>query len=88
MAHKKAGGSKAKQGSNVIGKRLGFKVHGGEVVKPGEIIIRQRGRTFIPGKNVQMGRDYTIFSKISGIVEIVRAQRTGNKKKINVVEQS
>lgn len=88
MAHKKAGGAKASQGSNVIGKRLGFKVAGGEMVKPGQIIIRQRGRTFIPGKNVGMGKDYTLFSTISGIVEIVRSKRIGNKKKINVVEQS
>jgi large subunit ribosomal protein L27 len=88
MAHKKAGGAKANQGSNVIGKRLGFKVASGETVKPGQIIIRQRGRTFIPGKNVDMGRDYTIFSKVIGIVEIVREKRLGNKKKINVIEQS
>ena len=83
MAHKKAGGSKARQGSNVIGKRMGLKASGGSVVKPGEIIIRQRGRTFIPGKNVGMGKDYTIFSKVNGTVEFV--WKTRKKKKINVV---
>jgi large subunit ribosomal protein L27 len=85
MAHKKAGGSKARQGSNVAGKRLGFKVFGGGEVKPGQIIIRQRGREFIPGDNVGMGKDFTIFSKISGIVTFVFAGK--NKKKINVLPE-
>jgi large subunit ribosomal protein L27 len=82
MAHKKAGGSQARQGSNVAGKRLGVKVFGGQKVKPGQIIVRQRGRRFIPGENVAMGRDFTIFSKIDGVVEFVYKNR--NKKKINV----
>ncbi len=82
MAHKKAGGSKARQGGNVSGKRLGFKVFGGSVVKPGQIIVRQRGREFISGENTGMGKDFTIFSKISGIVNFVFVSR--NKKKINV----
>lgn len=85
MAHKKAGSSKARQGSNVAGKRLGMKVFGGSIVKPGEIIIRQRGRNFIPGENVGMGRDFTIFSKIDGRVEFVWQTRT--KKKINVIPE-
>ena len=66
MAHKKAGGAKARQGSNVSGKRLGIKAYGGVSVKPGQIIVRQRGKEFIPGDNVKMGRDYTIFSIVSG----------------------
>ncbi len=82
MAHKKAGGAQARQGGNVRGKRLGIKVFGGQVVKPGEIIVRQRGRKYIPGENVGMGKDFTIFSKISGIVEFVFENR--KKKKINV----
>lgn len=82
MAHKKAGGSQARQGSNVAGKRLGVKVFGGQKVKPGQIIVKQRGRRFIPGDNVSMGRDFTIFSKIDGIVEFV--YKTRKKKKINV----
>lgn len=82
MAHKKAGGSQARQGSNVKGKRLGIKVFGGQAVKPGQIIVRQRGRRFDPGENVGMGKDFTIFSKIEGIVEFVWENR--KKKKINV----
>ncbi len=86
MAHKKSGGASARQGSNTAGKRLGLKVFGGGTVKPGQIIIRQRGRTVVPGKNVKMGRDFTIFSKVHGIVEFVT--HTRRQKKINVVEQS
>lgn len=85
MAHKKAGGSKATQGGNVAGKRLGVKVFGGSQVKPGQIIIRQRGQTFLPGKNVGMGNDFTIFSKVKGVVEF--AWKTKSKKQINVVEE-
>jgi large subunit ribosomal protein L27 len=83
MAHKKAGGAKAKQGGNVAGKRLGVKIYGGSEVKAGGIIVRQRGRTFIPGENVGMGKDYTLFSYIKGIVEFAWA--TNKRKKINVV---
>ena len=79
MAHTKAGGSRARQGGNVAGKRLGIKVFGGGVVKSGQIIVRQRGRTFLPGKNVGMGKDFTIFSKISGIVEF--RNKTKRKKR-------
>ncbi len=82
MAHKKAGGSKARQGGNVAGKRLGFKVYGGSTVKPGQIIVRQRGRVFVAGDNVDMGKDFTIFSKIMGIVSFAFVSK--NKKKINV----
>lgn len=82
MAHKKAGGSKARQKSNVAGKRLGIKVFGEGLVKPGQIILRQRGRSFIPGKNVGMGKDFTIFSKISGTVEFVNVNK--RKKRIDV----
>jgi len=86
MAHKKAGSSKAGQGGNVAGKRLGLKVSNGQTVKPGEIIVRQRGRTFIPGLNVGMGKDFTIFSKIIGIVQFLNDSR--KKKKINVNPKS
>ena len=85
MAHTKAGGAKATQKSNVSGKRLGVKAYGGQVVKPGEIIVRQRGQTFLPGKNVLMGKDFTIQSLVNGVVEFVWASRS--KKKINVVSQ-
>jgi len=85
MAHKKGGGTKAVQGGNVLGKRLGVKVYGGSAVKPGQIILRQRGREVIPGENVEMGKDFTIFSKIKGIVEFT--WKTKDKKKVNVVEE-
>lgn len=84
MAHKKAGSSKAIQKGNVAGKRLGVKTSGGSFVKPGQIIVRQRGRTFVPGKNVMMGKDFTIFSVVSGTVEFV--QKSRDKKQINVVK--
>ena len=84
MAHKKAGGSKARQQGNVAGKRLGVKLYGGSAVKTGQIIVRQRGREFIPGNNVKMGKDFTIFSLVNGIVKFVFA--TKSKKQI-IVEQ-
>lgn len=83
MAHKKAGGSKAKQGGNVAGKRLGVKISGGSPIKAGQIIIRQRGRTFIPGKNVGMGKDFTIFAIKAGKVEFSWFNK--EKKQINVI---
>lgn len=83
MAHKTASGAKARQGGNVAGKRLGIKIYGGSYVKPGQIIVRQRGRTFLPGKNVDMGKDFTIFSKAEGIVEFIN--KTKDKKQINVI---
>jgi large subunit ribosomal protein L27 len=86
MAHKVSGGSKARQGGNVSGKRLGVKVSGGSQVKAGQIIVRQRGRTFMPGNNVGMGKDFTIFSKADGKVEFANSSR--KKKKINVVTES
>jgi len=67
MAHKKAGGS-TKNGRDSNPKMLGVKRFGGQIVKAGEIIVRQRGTEFHPGKNVGIGRDHTIFSKIAGTV--------------------
>ncbi len=67
MAHKKAGGS-SRNGRDTIGKRLGVKKFGGEAVVPGNIIIRQRGTKWKPGRNVGLGRDYTIFAMIEGNV--------------------
>ncbi|OGC78049.1 50S ribosomal protein L27 [candidate division WWE3 bacterium RIFOXYD1_FULL_39_9] len=82
MAHKKAGGSKARQRGNVAGKRLGVKSSGGSLVKGGQIIVRQRGRNFKSGKNTGMGSDFTIFSKIVGTVTFV--WDTKKKKRIDV----
>ncbi|MFC4350501.1 50S ribosomal protein L27 [Fodinicurvata halophila] len=67
MAQKKAGGS-SKNGRDSIGRRLGVKKFGGEHVRAGNIIIRQRGTKWRPGENVGVGKDYTIFSLIEGKV--------------------
>ena len=68
MAHKKGSGS-TKNGRDSKSKRLGVKKYGGQIVKPGNIIVRQRGSKFKPGSNVGQGKDYTIFSLVSGIVK-------------------
>ena len=70
MAHKKAGGS-SKNGRDSQSKRLGVKRFGGQLVKAGEIIIRQRGTNTHPGVNVGMGKDHTLFAKESGIVQFL-----------------
>jgi large subunit ribosomal protein L27 len=67
MSHKKAGGS-TNNGRDSVAKRLGVKVFGDQAVKAGGIIIRQRGTKYFPGENTDMGKDHTIFSKISGKV--------------------
>ncbi|MSO64530.1 MAG: 50S ribosomal protein L27 [Alphaproteobacteria bacterium] len=74
MAHKKAGGS-SRNGRDSEGRRLGVKKFGGQVVVPGNIIIRQRGTQWHPGKNVGMGRDHTIFSLIAGKVAFVEKEK-------------
>lgn len=86
MAHKVSGGSKARQGGNVAGKRLGIKISHGSFVKPGQIIVRQRGKHFLSGKNTGLGRDFTIYSKVAGIVNF--KNRTKAKKEIEVLEES
>jgi len=68
MAHKKAGGS-TKNGRDSNPKRRGIKVFGGSKVNPGGIIVRQKGTKFFPGSNVGMGKDFTIFSLIEGVVQ-------------------
>jgi large subunit ribosomal protein L27 len=67
MAHKKAGGS-ARNGRDSHSKRLGVKEYGGETVKAGSILVRQRGTPFKPGPNVGRGKDDTLFAKIAGKV--------------------
>ncbi len=81
MAHKKGQGSTS-NGRDSIGKRLGVKRYGGQAVKSGEILVRQRGTSFHPGSNVGLGSDYTIFSKIPGVVKFERYNKT--KQKISV----
>lgn len=75
MATKKAGGS-TKNGRDSQSKRLGVKKSGGQFVQPGNIIVRQRGTQFYPGRNVGLGRDFTIFSLVSGKVEFERKTKT------------
>lgn len=71
MSHKKAGGS-TKNGRDSVAKRLGVKAFGGQVVKAGAIIIRQRGTKYFPGENVGMGKDHTIFALKPGKVDFGR----------------
>jgi large subunit ribosomal protein L27 len=67
MAHKKAGGS-SRNGRDSRGRRLGVKKFGGEIVIPGNIIVRQRGTKFHPGDHVGIGRDHTLFATVGGAV--------------------
>jgi large subunit ribosomal protein L27 len=70
MAHKKAGGS-TRNGRDSASKRLGVKCFGGETVKAGNIIVRQRGTRFHAGSNVGLGKDHTLFAKADGKVEFI-----------------
>jgi len=81
MAHKKAGGS-SRNGRDSESKRLGVKKFGGEPVKAGNIIVRQRGTKFHPGNNVGLGKDHTIFSLIEGNVKF--ETKRGGRKQISV----
>jgi large subunit ribosomal protein L27 len=77
MAHKKGQGS-VKNGRDSISKRLGVKKFGGQAVTAGNIILRQRGTKFIPGRNVGLGRDYTIWALVDGRVSFDREGRRVN----------
>jgi large subunit ribosomal protein L27 len=77
MAHKKGQGS-VKNGRDSVSKRLGVKKFGGQEVLAGNILIRQRGRKFLPGRNVGLGRDFTLFALESGKVEFDRGGRRVN----------
>ncbi len=68
MAHKKAGGS-SRNGRDSAGRRLGVKLFGGQLAIAGNIIVRQRGTTWWPGKNVGMGRDHTLFALTDGNIQ-------------------
>ena len=82
MAHKKAGGS-SRNGRDSAGRRLGVKKYGGELVIPGNIIVRQRGTKFHPGRNVGLGKDHTIFATAPGHVAFAR--KTGGRVYVSVV---
>lgn len=81
MAHKKAGGS-SKNGRDSNAQRRGVKIYGGQKVRAGNIIVRQLGTKFHPGDNVGLGKDYTLFAKIDGLVAFERLGRS--RKKVSV----
>ena len=81
MAHKKGEGS-VKNGRDSQSKRLGVKIYGGQPALAGNIIIRQRGTTYHPGKNVGVGRDFTIFALTDGLVEFKKTR--GDKTVVSV----
>ena len=83
MAHKKAGGS-SRNGRDSEAKRLGVKRYGGQLVKAGSIIVRQRGTEYHPGENVGIGKDHTLFALIEGTVKFTVR---GEQKRRTVVIQ-
>lgn len=81
MAHKKAGGS-TKNGRDSQPKMLGVKRYGGQFVKTGEIIVRQRGTKFHPGTNCGLGRDFTLYALVDGVVTFERFDKT--RKQVSI----
>ncbi len=81
MAHKKAGGS-SRNGRDSAGQRRGVKRFGGQLVKAGNILVRQLGTVIHPGINVGCGRDYTLFAKIEGVVKYEEFGK--NKKRVSI----
>jgi len=81
MAHKKAGGS-TRNGRDSIGQRRGVKKFGGQIVKAGNILVRQLGTKIHPGTNVGLGRDYTLYAKVDGAVTYEDFGR--NRKRVSV----
>lgn len=85
MAHKKAGGS-SKNGRDSQSKRLGVKRFGGQLVKAGEILVRQRGTKFHPGSHVGIGKDDTLFALSAGTVQFSRHKN--NRQRVNILPAS
>jgi len=85
MAHKKAGGS-SRNGRDSSGQRLGVKRFSGQSVLAGSILVRQRGTRIHPGENVGVGKDYTLFARIDGIVKYETKGR--DKKQVSVYAQN
>ncbi len=81
MAHKKGGGS-SRNGRDSQSKRLGVKRYAGQIVNAGTILVRQRGTRIHPGNNVGVGKDFTLFALINGIVKFEPARK--NRKKVSV----
>ena len=87
MAHKKAGGSTT-NGRDSRSKRRGVKRFGGQQVNAGEILIRQKGYWYFPGKNTHVGKDWTVHANVAGVVGFAEKRRTkfnGNKERCTVV---
>lgn len=88
MAHVKAAGSKAHQGVNMRGKRLGVKLYEGQEARSGNIIIRQRGTVYHQGLNTKLGRDHTIFATADGVVSFRRMSGEKRMQKyVDVIPQ-
>jgi large subunit ribosomal protein L27 len=85
MAHKKGGGS-SRNGRDSKSKRLGVKRYGGEFVLAGNILVRQRGTRIKPGRNVGLGRDFTLFAKADGVVVYEDLPKGRKQVKIDPVE--
>lgn len=83
MAHKK-GVSSSKNGRESHSKRLGVKIWGGQTVKAGSIIVRQRGTAFHPGVNIGMGKDHTLYALVDGVVKFKRGIVKGKSDKRSV----
>jgi large subunit ribosomal protein L27 len=87
MAHKKGEGS-VKNGRDSNSKRLGVKIFGGQPAVAGNIIVRQRGTVYHPGKNVGVGKDYTLFALSDGVVEFRKSKQNRTVVSVNAVEVS
>ncbi len=86
MAHKKTASGGVRQGIKTTGRRHGVKRYGGQVVKTGNILVRQKGTNFFPGINVEMGRDHTLYSLADGVVKFrnLTGERRG-KQAVDVI---
>jgi large subunit ribosomal protein L27 len=87
MAHKKGEGS-VKNGRDSNSKRLGVKIFGGQPAVAGNILVRQRGTVYHPGKNVGVGKDYTLFALSDGVVEFRKSKQNRTVVSVNAVEAS
>ncbi len=85
MAHKKAGGS-SRNGRDSAGQRLGVKKYSGQCVQAGNILVRQKGTRIFPGENVGMGKDFTLFAKIDGVVQYEKKGK--DKKQVSITTQA
>ncbi len=87
MAHKKAGGS-TQNGRDSVAKRRGVKRFGGQVVTAGEVLIRQKGFWYVPGKNTHIGSDWTIHANIDGVVKFAQIRRKrfdGSRRRVTTI---